>query len=144
MGLSHIPRDYDLFNIFSIMTYFKIDCSAVFITYSTLCFRQIPPSNSLELMEFETYYIEPNPRLFFANKICNCPSTCPFSLHTMLEGPWLDKTAFPTPMVWPLDESQGSSPLQGHGSWLMCEVAMIIVILETSMYMIIWVNYRYW
>jgi len=27
-------------------------------------------------------------------------------------------------MVRPLDESQGSSPLQGHGSWLMCEVAL--------------------
>jgi hypothetical protein len=24
-----------------------------------------------------------------------------------LESPWLHKTAFPTPMVWPLDESQG-------------------------------------
>jgi hypothetical protein len=32
--------------------------------------------------------------------------------------------AFPTPMVWPLDESQWSSPLQCHGSWLMCEVAL--------------------
>ena len=27
-------------------------------------------------------------------------------------------------MVRPLDESEGSSPLQGHGSWLMCEVAL--------------------
>ena len=27
-------------------------------------------------------------------------------------------------MVRPLNESQGSSPLQGHGSWLMCEVAL--------------------
>ena len=27
-------------------------------------------------------------------------------------------------MVQPLDESQGSSPLQGHGSWLVCEVAL--------------------
>ena len=50
----------------------------------------------------------------------------PFSLHTMLEGPWLHKTAFPTPMVRPLDESQGSSPLYGHGSWLMCEVALSV------------------
>ena len=30
----------------------------------------------------------------------------------------------PTPMVRPLDESQGSSPLRGHGSWLTCEVAL--------------------
>ena len=53
------------------------------------------------------------------------PQHGPFSLHTMLEGSWLPKTAFPTPMIWPLDESQGSSPLQGHGSWLVCEVAVI-------------------
>ena len=52
------------------------------------------------------------------------PQHGPFSLHTMLEGPWLHKTAFPTPMARPSDESQGSSPLQGRGSWLMCEVAL--------------------
>ena len=27
-------------------------------------------------------------------------------------------------MVWPLVERQGSSPLQSHNSWLMCEVAL--------------------
>ena len=27
-------------------------------------------------------------------------------------------------MVRPLDDSQGSSPLQGHGIWLTCEVAL--------------------
>ena len=27
-------------------------------------------------------------------------------------------------MVRPLYESQGSSPLQGHGSWLLCKVAL--------------------
>ena len=32
--------------------------------------------------------------------------------------------AFSTPMLRPLEESQGSSPLQGHGSWLMCGVAL--------------------
>jgi hypothetical protein len=42
----------------------------------------------------------------------------------MLESPQLHKMAFPTPMVRPLDESQGPSPLQGHGSWLMCEVPL--------------------
>ena len=52
------------------------------------------------------------------------PQHCPFSLHTMLEGPWLPKTTLPTPMVWPLDESRGSSTLQGHGSWLVCELAL--------------------
>ena len=29
-------------------------------------------------------------------------------------------------MVRPLDESQESSPLQGYGSWLMCEVTLIV------------------
>jgi hypothetical protein len=47
-----------------------------------------------------------------------------FSLHTILEGSRLHITAFPTHMIRPLDESQGSTPLQGHGSWLMCEVAL--------------------
>ena len=42
----------------------------------------------------------------------------------MPRDPRLHKMAFPTPVVWPLDESQGSSPLQGHGSWLECEVAL--------------------
>ena len=41
----------------------------------------------------------------------------------MLEGLYLHKTDFPTPMVRPLDESQESSPLQGHGSWLMRELS---------------------
>jgi hypothetical protein len=54
--------------------------------------------------------------LFRPTKYAMVPG--PFSLHTMLEGPLLHKTSFPTPMVQPLDESQGSSPLQGHGSWL--------------------------
>ena len=44
------------------------------------------------------------------------------SLHIVLKGPRLHKMAFPTPI--PLDESQGSSPLQGYGSWLLCEVAL--------------------
>jgi hypothetical protein len=57
-------------------------------------------------------------------KYAMVPQHGPFSLHTMLEGPSLHITAFPTHMVRPLDESQGCSPLQGHGSWLMCEVAL--------------------
>ena len=48
-----------------------------------------------------------------------------FSLHTMLEGPRLHTTAFPTHMVRPLDEYRGSLLLQGHGSWLVCEVALM-------------------
>ena len=61
--------------------------------------------------------------LFPPTKHAMVPQHGPFSLHTMLEGPWLHKTTFPTPMVRPLDESQVPSPLQGHGSWFMCEVA---------------------
>ena len=53
------------------------------------------------------------------------PQHGPFSLHIMFEDLWLHKMAFPTPMVRPLDDSQGSPPLQGHGSSLMCEVALI-------------------
>ena len=85
-------------------------------------YRQTPSSNYLKVIEFETCYIKPNPPFFSANKICNGPTT--WSIHTMLEGPWLYKTVFPTPMVRPLDESQESSSLQGHRSWLMCEVAL--------------------
>ena len=36
---------------------------------------QTPPSSSLKLIEFKTYYIKPNPTLFSANKICNGPAT---------------------------------------------------------------------
>ena len=34
-------------------------------------------------------------------------------------------------MVRPLDESQGSPPLQGFGSWLMCEVALMPCLIST-------------
>ena len=30
-------------------------------------------------------------------------------------------------MVRPLDENHGTTPLQGHGSWLMCEGARSVV-----------------
>ena len=84
-----------------------------------------PSSSSLKLVGFDTYYIEPNRPLFFPpTEYAMVLQHGPFSLHTMFEGPWLRKTTFPTPMVRPLDESQESSPLQGHGSWLMCEVAL--------------------
>ena len=36
--------------------------------------------------------------------------------------------AFPAVMVRPLDEIQGASPLQGHGSWLVCEVALRLLV----------------
>jgi hypothetical protein len=49
--------------------------------------NQTPPSNSLKLIEFETYYIDPNPILFLPpTKYAMIPQHDPFSLHTMLEG----------------------------------------------------------
>ena len=48
----------------------------------------MPPSDSLRLIEFETYCIKPNPPLFFRpTKYEMAPLLGPFSLHTMLEGP---------------------------------------------------------
>ena len=48
----------------------------------------MPPSNSLKLIEFETYYIKPNPPLFFPpTKYTMVPQHGPFSLHTVLEDP---------------------------------------------------------
>jgi hypothetical protein len=61
------------------------------------------------------------------------PQHGPFSLHTMLEGMLPCVSAFPTHMVRPLDESQGSSPLQGHNSWLMFKVALIQSILKEEL-----------
>ena len=85
---------------------------------------QTLPSGSLKLVDFETYYINQILPSFPPTIYAMVPQHGPFSLHTMLEGLWLPKTAFPTPMVWPLDENQGSSPLQGHGSRLECGVAL--------------------
>ena len=87
--------------------------------------RQPSPSNYLKLIEFETHESQVQiPPLFPPTKYAMIPQHGMFSLHTMLEGPWLHKTTFSTPMVRPLDESQRSSPLQGHGYWLMCELAL--------------------
>ena len=61
--------------------------------------RQTPPSNSLRLIEFETYnYIKPNPSLFLRQQMV--PHHGPFSIHTMLEDPWLHKTTFPSQHPW--------------------------------------------
>ena len=95
--------------------------------------RQTPPSNYLKSIDFETYYIKSNPLLFcLPTKHATIPQHGPFSVHTIAYGPWRHETAFPTPTVRPLDESHGPSPLQGHGSWLMCEVALSVRKLITS------------
>ncbi len=42
----------------------------------------------------------------------------------MFEDPAPHQMGSPTPMVRPLDDSQRPSPFHGHGSWLVCEVAL--------------------
>ena len=73
---------------------------------------------------WDILYLTKSSPLFLPTKYVMILQHGPFSLQTMLEGPWLHKITFLTPMVRPLDESRGSSPLQGHGSWLMCEVSL--------------------
>ena len=86
--------------------------------------RQTPPSSSLKLVDFETYYIKPNPPLLFHEQNMQLvPQHGPFSVHTMLEGLWLPKTAFSTPMVRLLDESQGPHHYKVTALGL-CEVAL--------------------
>ena len=34
------------------------------------------------------------------------------------------KVGSPSPLVRPLDDSQGSSPFRGHGPWFVCEVTL--------------------
>ena len=41
------------------------------------------------------------------------------------------KKAFPAPIVRPLDDSQGSTPLQGHGFWLLCESGRYLDVMYT-------------
>ena len=115
---------------FSNMTYFTTNCMANFKTNSLD--RWTPPSISLKLIDFETYHMKPNPPLFFPpTKYATVPQHGPFSLHTMLEGPWLHKTAFPTPMVRPLDESRGPSPLPRSQSRLLAQLGSGHVKLHT-------------
>ena len=68
----------------------------IFFQHDIFLDWQTPQSSSLKLVEFETYYINQILPAFSANKICNGLQHDPFSLHTMLEGPWIPKTAFPT------------------------------------------------
>ena len=55
------------------------------------------------------------------------PQHGPFSFYTMVEDPSPHKMGNPTPMVWPLDDSQGPSPFHGHGPWVVCEVALSLL-----------------
>ena len=85
---------------------------------------KIPPSSSLKLVEFETYYMKPNPPLFFrqqnmqwARNMVHSHFTLCLRFRDYLNG-------FPNTQWYNLwMRVKGSSPLQGHGSWLMCEVA---------------------
>ena len=118
LGLAQMSEDHYFFNIFFQHEKFRTNLRADFITYSkTDKFSQIG-------RVWDILYQTKSSPLFPPTKYAMVPQHGPFSLYTMLEGPWLHKMAFSTPMVRPLDESQGSSPLQGHGSWLVCEVAL--------------------
>ncbi len=97
-------------------------------TYSRIDFKTDKHHREVQIGRvWDILYWTKSSPLFPSTKYAMVPQHGPFSLHTMLEGPWLPKTAFPTPMVRPLDESQGSSALQGHGSWLVCEVALSLL-----------------
>ena len=61
---------------------------------------------------------------FSASKVYNGPTTWSILTSHYARGPETTYNGFPnthgTAFGW-----EGSSPLQGHGSWLMCEVALI-------------------
>jgi hypothetical protein len=118
VGMTKIRGYHDFFNIFSNRRDFRTDCR---VDSRTDKHHQIILLNWSSLRHIILNQSSP---LFPPTKYAMIPQHGPFSLHTMLEDMWLHITAFPTHMVQPLDESQGSSPLQGHGSWLMCEVAL--------------------
>ena len=62
--------------------------------------------------------------LWIVHIICCGPSKWPtFVLHSV-RGPINFKIGFLFPMVWSLDDFQGSSNLHGHGSWFMYEAAL--------------------
>ena len=46
-------------------------------------------------------------------------------LHTTLEGPWPHSMILESVLGQPLDTAFGLSQFHGHGSWLVCEVALI-------------------
>ena len=125
VGLTQISGDHDFylfcffFKFFSELDKFEGRFHNKFQDW------HIPPSSSLKLVEFETYYMKPNPPLFFRQQNMRWSRNMVHSHFTLcLRLCDYLKRLFPTPMVRPLDESQGFSPLQGHGSWLVCEVAL--------------------
>jgi hypothetical protein len=96
VGLTHIPEDHDFFKIFfSSMLNFKT------ITWQIP--EQIPRETNttkyfshIDRVWDILYQTKPSP-LFPPTKYAMVPQYGPFSLHTMLEGPWLHRMAFPTP-----------------------------------------------
>ena len=119
VGLMQIPRYHDFKKIKFHQDIFQDRLQGTFHNRFQDRFhdKQTPPNNSLKLVEFETYCIKPNPPLFFRQQNMQWSRIMVHSHFTLcLRARDLHKTAFPTPMVQPLDESQGSSPLQSHGS----------------------------
>ena len=63
VGLTQILEDHDFFFFKFQHDIFEDILQGIF--QNRFQERQTPPSNSLKLIEFETYYIKPNPSLFF-------------------------------------------------------------------------------
>ena len=100
-------RFHGLFSKINSRTYCKED----FIIDSKINSRtnNTPPSNSLKLTEFETYYIELNSPLFFRQQNMQWSYNMVHSHFTLcLRARDYIKRPFPTPMVQPLDKGQGS------------------------------------
>ena len=86
VGLIEIPGDYEYLKKYSQHDKFQDGLQGTF--QYRFHDKQTPTINYLKLIEFETYYIKPNPPLFFSpTKYAQVPRHGPFSLHTMLEGP---------------------------------------------------------
>ena len=85
---------------------------------------QTPPSSSLKLVDFETYYIEPNPPLFFCQQNMQWSRNMVHSHLTLClrVRDYLNRLSqHPRYGFWMRVKGP---PLQGHGSWLVCEVAL--------------------
>jgi hypothetical protein len=127
VGLTKISGDREFFNIYSNRIGFGTECAADSRTDSRTNSRtdkhhQIILLNWPSLRHIILNQILPS---FSANKVCNGPATWSILTSHYAWGPVTTYNGFsPTHMVRPLDYSQGSSPLQGHGSWLMCEVVL--------------------
>ena len=87
--------------------------------------RQTPTSDSLELIKFGTYYNKPTPLLFFRQQNMQWSCNMIHSHFTLClkAGEYIKRLSrHSLYSLW--TRVKGPPPLQGHGSWLMCEVAL--------------------